>query len=1300
MEKNLESTATTTPEELDVSAVKPKAGISTLFSHPIFSTFPEVASLVEKNTPEMQERIATVLAHIGYHMNYWFQMSEASGPGTEGNGARMANREIGTYHQESADFNYYSLIYFLLDALNGGRVFNGSIPGKPAARLQSIGGQTGTRNRVNFGSLAELRADAEKNGIDLDIDPFELLANATAGEKGSSSAHIFSVLCTLRESYLHYREFIEQEHAALDCFFNAVSGKFLEKDLTRNFWERRMYATDATDLHVEIPVAVFYPRTREDLQRMIRLATSHKINLVPRGGGVGCTGGCVPLDKQSVVVSLEKMNHIDEVQTLTIDKTEQKFLWAGAGAITLNVDEKAGESGQFFAVDPASKRGSSVGGNLAENAGGPRAFEFGSAIDNVLAWKFVDPRGKSFIVERAAPLPITGRIQDDEEVIFNIYTDDGKESGTFSEGTRRPQKTICLKGSDIRKRGLAKDVMNKFLGGLPGVGKEGTDGVITDICWAVHEKPKHLRSFFVEARNFGKAHAFIMKFLEKRKGRSDFRIMQMEQWDATYARIAGQAEPVPDASFLFDIGTNDLVVLAELEKELLEQSTETMRISLDTEGKGNNYRHKLKGISKGTNGFKLNEDIVIKIGDFPKLNDYIKGIHERYHERWESLKQKLLAEGQYPGDEIFAQSSFIVAFHAHYGDGNAHVNIPLFAQFPEMIALAEECTEEVFRMILSKEFGGSMTGEHGLGLLKTPILLKLWEECEVAQAAGQPIPYDIEHAVMELQKLSDWRKEIDPNQIWHRGALDLEHRPDIFTLSNQRLLDVLRSEMARVDGFLKERYPHPEARRKAKTEMQYTPKVYGLMIDIVENIRNCVRCGACKPSCGRYYLPDQDSVMSPRDKNLMIRAVLTMLVEHMLYDPDHPVPGNFLVALKNLVNSCSDCGRCETACPVKIDSGYTVELVNQLLDHFQVKTVSPLERLVGNATLARRMGRLGMQAGSVITGRLPGNIIGGMENPVRGTPSLAQLAAMAANFQSSSGRFIAPEGWTGDPLSDASILWLGCPERIMAPETEEALLFLVHLAQMPTLFSEESMCCGLTSHAITGKAPSDLLKENRETLISLIQRAINAGIISGHSGLKKILSASPSCGDELENATPLLAQKRDRKKPSLTEALGVSVEHAMPTILRRLLSDTSNGVEELLKQNLPDTILYQESCHGKGLGKEYKEILGPLGVKVIVQERCCGALGGKVGLDPKKAAAHTTYTGETLVPLYKKAGEGKLSVQGAADCVGCRGTLEKAEHQGAMIINNPEVFPVIIARALNPKFREVAAEIRRGVVRV
>ncbi|MCS7083801.1 MAG: FAD-binding protein, partial [Aquificaceae bacterium] len=158
----------------------------------------------------------------------------------------------------------------------------------------------------------------------------------------------------------------------------------------------RLYSYDATPIKIErqTPLCVVLPTSEEDVINLVSYCYERNIPIFPRGAGSGLTGGAVPTQK-GVVVSFERMN------SLEIDK-ENAVAIAQPGVITSKLQEAAESVGLFYPPDPSSYKYSTIGGNVAENAGGPRCFKYGVTREYVLGLRAVIKEGK--VLQTGAPV--------------------------------------------------------------------------------------------------------------------------------------------------------------------------------------------------------------------------------------------------------------------------------------------------------------------------------------------------------------------------------------------------------------------------------------------------------------------------------------------------------------------------------------------------------------------------------------------------------------------------------------------------------------------------------------------------------------------------------------------------------------------------------------------------------------------------------------------------------------------------------------------------------------------------------
>lgn len=393
---------------------------------------------------------------------------------------------------------------------------------------------------------------------------------------------------------------------------------------------RVSHVTDATDWRVEFPFVVLTPDTEEEVAPLVKACIELGLTIIPRGGGTGYTGAAVPLFADTAIINTEKLLHLSPVEIREIPGVEKHVptIRTGAGVVTRRVSERAEAHGYTFAVDPTSQDASCIGGNIAMNAGGKKAVLWGTTVDNLVSWKMVTPDAKWLEVERLNHN--LGKIHDDEFAEFRIshYEADGKTP------VGEP-KTIQISADEFRLRGLGKDVTNKFLGGLPGVQKEGCDGLITSAVFLVHKMPQHVRTVCLEffGSNLSKAVPAIVETKNHIDGLDTVVLAGMEHLDERYVRAVKYSTKAPRPELpkmvlLIDIASDN-------ENQVSEAASAIVRMANQREGEGfiatspearKRFwldRARTAAIAAHTNAFKINEDVVIPLD---RLNEYNEGI--------------------------------------------------------------------------------------------------------------------------------------------------------------------------------------------------------------------------------------------------------------------------------------------------------------------------------------------------------------------------------------------------------------------------------------------------------------------------------------------------------------------------------------------------------------------------------------------------------------------------------------------------------------------------------------------------
>ncbi len=789
-------------------------------------------------------------------------------------------------------------------------------------------------------------------------------------------------------------------------------GKHTAKDNIKfDGLSRVSHVTDATDWRVEFPFVVLTPDTEAEMAALVAACIAQELTIIPRGGGTGYTGGAIPLTWRSAVINTEKLEAMSEVEMRRLPGLDHDVptVWSEAGVVTQRVADAAERGGFVFAVDPTSIEASCIGGNIAMNAGGKKAVLWGTALDNLASWRMVTPEAQWLEVTRINHN--LGKIHDAEVASFDLqyFQADGK--------TPIRSERLDIPGKTFRKEGLGKDVTDKFLSGLPGVQKEGTDGLITSARWIVHRMPAHTRTvcleFFGSAKLAVPSIVEIKDFMFAEQKRSGVLLAGLEHLDDRYLKAVGYATKskkgggkLPKMVLIGDIVGDDADAVARA-------SAEVVRIANSRDGEGFTAvssearkkfwldRKRTAAISRHTNAFKINEDVVIPL---PRMAEYTDGIERINIEL--SLRNKLalcdaltefLARPDLPlgksddaqgisaaellGDRV-AQAQGLVAEVRALWQGWLDNVATLFPQLQDhslraswkvqlQKPLADIFTGAAFEPVL-KEIAAihqkvlkgrvwvALHMHAGDGNVHTNIPVNS-DDYEMLQAAHGAVARIMElarsldgvisgeHGIgitklefltdAELEPFAEYKRKVDPQGRFNWGKL----------LRNQELLA---------------QYPQGQkadiTQEKSRTSLRYsdltnayTPS-FGLMGyeslimqqsdigSIVASVKDCLRCGKCKPVCSTH-VPRANLLYSPRNKIL----ATSLLAEAFLYEEQtrRGISSHHWQEFEDVADHCTICHKCLNPCPVKIDFGDVSMAMRSLLVKLDKKSFRPGNKL-------------------------------------------------------------------------------------------------------------------------------------------------------------------------------------------------------------------------------------------------------------------------------------------------------------------------------------------------------------------
>lgn len=389
-----------------------------------------------------------------------------------------------------------------------------------------------------------------------------------------------------------------------------------------------------------MPDAVVMPSRTEEVSSLMRFASDHGIPVTARGAGVGYVGGCVPV-RGGIVLSTARMNRILEINPA------DGVAVVEPGVLTADLQDACAALGWFYPPDPASSKESSIGGNIATNAGGPRCLKYGVTRAYVLGLEVVLADGRI--------LRCGGRTHKNKQGFDLVSLFCGSEGmlGIVTQATLRlipaPPARAALRASFPQFALCAAAVQNVLQGGHLPCALEITDAYT--LCAA--------RAYLGPTALPADAKGHIIIELD---GQPD----------------AVRTEQQAIADILRETGATEIITAdTEEEVEAIWQLRREFSYSL-----------------KATGLTKLNEDIVIPRSALVELVEFCEGMQRA--------------------------TGIPVACFGHSGDGNIHTNIMVLkdAEGRDIREPADALVRRLFDWVLSH--GGSITGEHGIGLAKAP----------------------------------------------------------------------------------------------------------------------------------------------------------------------------------------------------------------------------------------------------------------------------------------------------------------------------------------------------------------------------------------------------------------------------------------------------------------------------------------------------------------------------------------------------------------------------------------------------
>jgi glycolate oxidase len=431
-----------------------------------------------------------------------------------------------------------------------------------------------------------------------------------------------------------------------------------------------VYSYDGTFVESR-PDVIVLPETTGQVSEVVKLAAETRTPLVPRGMGSGLAAGSVPLPDGGIVICLTRMNRILEIDT------ENATVRAEAGVVTADLQSAVEKLGLFYPPDPSSIRHSTIGGNIACNAGGPRCLKYGVTGDYVQGLTVVLADGR---ILRTGGKPI-------------------------------------------------KDVTGYDLNGLF-TGSEGTLGLITEALLRLVAKPRHARTALAEFASLADASRTVNAILTAGVVPATLELMDQTAITCIEEAMHLGLQTDVEASLLIETdGADEQTVLREVEacaRICQESGARTVKMAR-TEAERSSLWKARRSISpalarKAPN--KLGEDITVPRSAIPEVVGRLRAISATY--------------------------GLPIVIFGHAGDGNLHPNILFDKRQPEQWAKVERMVGEIFAASLA--VGGTLSGEHGVGVLKRPYL----------ETALGPVSVEIQRRI---------KQALDPLNILNPGKM-------------------------------------------------------------------------------------------------------------------------------------------------------------------------------------------------------------------------------------------------------------------------------------------------------------------------------------------------------------------------------------------------------------------------------------------------------------------------------------------------------------------------------------------------
>ena len=455
----------------------------------------------------------------------------------------------------------------------------------------------------------------------------------------------------------------------IDTFKTIVGKQFVfvdEENLNK-------YSHDETEHLHYLPDVVIKPRTAKEISEIFKICNQYKIPVTPRGAGTGLSGGALP-HLGGVLISTERMNSILNIDERNLQVTTEP------GVITEVLQNEVREKGLFYPPDPSSRGSCFIGGNVAENSGGPKAVKYGVVKDYVINLEVVLPNG---------------------EIIWTA--------------------------ANVLKNSTGYNLTQLI------VGSEGTLGIVTKIVLRLIPLPMYDLLMLVPFRSLEKASEAVSAIFRAGYTPSGLELIEIDALLIVSKFVDSIAIPITEdtaAHLIIEVDGNHLETLMqdmEAISELLNQFDCGEIYFADNAVQKAELWKLRRRVAEATkiDGYTIEEDTVVPRAELPALVHGVK--------------------------ELGKQFGFKAVCYGHAGDGNLHIRIKKEGtensqDDPQII----ESLRALFTLV--KTLGGTISGEHGIGLVQKSFM-------------------DIVFDKTQLELMRGIKKVFDPNNILNAGKI-------------------------------------------------------------------------------------------------------------------------------------------------------------------------------------------------------------------------------------------------------------------------------------------------------------------------------------------------------------------------------------------------------------------------------------------------------------------------------------------------------------------------------------------------